>query len=739
MLSRKLPLLISAQGIHWSQQRILAAASQICMLLVTVIILTNIIITLGERRLQADWATQRYSELQAVGALISDKVTFQQFRTQMFAKSELLKQYLALPSAENQKRLLNNWDVLVDNVPELLGIALYDPKGQHKFANSNDFGKESLPAALLGNTRNMGGNEIYTSPLEFTPINGQLEPYLYQFAWLENPDQSIRGYLVTYNSMAKMLRSIKPAYSSKQSPLMMLDTQGLLYAGVPQDGKVTRLPETMGGSLKQTYPALWRKMAMSNFGQFHGDLATFVYLKVELTTQYETRREYFLVSYIQNDDIAAKFAQWRNILIAGATLLTLLACLVIFLSHLYRLVQRSREFSIYMTNRLFDTDVGCIIASDSGRIVTANKAASSLLSLPIEELSDRSLQRILEMDEDEYSVFLNQIQTNLEWRGELLVDASLASWLAVRIRIEIGADNKRRYMLVSFEDISQLKQSQEQAMLNQLLNDVPMANVLTNPKGIVLKANEAFNQLLQIEDSTALNIASLLNDDFSKQWPQIAQQLQIQGCWKGQVFAVIDHVQDHCLQATLKGHLDSAGELEYIVCSLEQSASRIADKDRRNLVPQRSTIFNHQADLESYFNNLSQNCKDFSSLLLINVSAEEMLSHMSDLGQLESRQKEVEIHLLRDLPHRYQMSHWQLGKLIIVLPDTNSDQAHYFALENLNKLNENGLGEGICIGIASYQDGQTLDELIANAEVALKRAKQSGEQNICQAYTRFMG
>ena len=105
MLTRKLPLLINAQGIQWSQQRIFAVASQIGILLVSVVILTNIVITLGERRLQEDWATQRYSELQAVGTLIADKVSFQQFRTQMFATSELLNSYLSLPTETNQAKL----------------------------------------------------------------------------------------------------------------------------------------------------------------------------------------------------------------------------------------------------------------------------------------------------------------------------------------------------------------------------------------------------------------------------------------------------------------------------------------------------------------------------------------------------------------------------------------------------------------------------------------------------------
>ena len=110
MLMQKLPLLISTQGLHWSTQRIFSVATQIIILLISVILMTNVIITLGERRLQEDWATQRYSELQSVGTLIADKVGFQQFRTQMFANSELLKRYLTIPSEVRQAKLQQNWN-----------------------------------------------------------------------------------------------------------------------------------------------------------------------------------------------------------------------------------------------------------------------------------------------------------------------------------------------------------------------------------------------------------------------------------------------------------------------------------------------------------------------------------------------------------------------------------------------------------------------------------------------------
>ena len=51
MLKQNSPILIHAQGLHWTHQRLLGLASQLCMLIVAVIIVTSIIITLGERPL----------------------------------------------------------------------------------------------------------------------------------------------------------------------------------------------------------------------------------------------------------------------------------------------------------------------------------------------------------------------------------------------------------------------------------------------------------------------------------------------------------------------------------------------------------------------------------------------------------------------------------------------------------------------------------------------------------------
>ncbi|WP_447078968.1 PAS domain-containing protein [Shewanella algae] len=726
------PLLISAQGIHWSRQRLLAVASQLSMLVITVILITNVLITLGERRLQEEWAVQRYSELQTVGALLADKISFQQFRTQMFAKSEYLRQYLDNPGHKEYQRLMTSWDSLKRSTPELLDLALFDADGKFRIATSNTFGSMSMPPALLGNKRNLGGQEIYTSALEFAPIDGRLEPYIYQLAWLENQDQSVRGYLVTYNSMLQMLQAIKPAFSSNASPLLLFDNQGLLYAGASDLDPLARLPETMGSSIRQSYPALWSKMARSNFGQFHGEDATFVYLKVQLASQNDTKREYLLLSYIRNHDIASRFFQWRNILLACAAILTILATAVILLTHMFRLEQRARQNSIELARGLFRSNLGCVLVNPSGRIVSANATAARTLQLEQDELPDRSLQRILQLEDELYSSMKQQLADAGEWRGEVQLESLDNAQLRLHIR-RYNASSQT-YLLITFEDIGELKQAQQEAFLSKLLTGSNVATALTTPSGQLLKVNEAFDKLMQLNGDLSHSLAALLENDLGNQWQRISQLVSMQGQWQGQILCT--HSHGSCLQATLKGYLDEGGEIEYLVCTLEQATPRGKIEASGDLVPHRSTILVNLRDLDRYFKSMSEEEKLQASLLLMDISPEGMLSHMSDIGQLENRQHEVEMQLLRDLPNSYQMSHWQLGKLIIILPETDANQAHHYAVKALANLGENGLAEGICIGIAAYLPGQSLEQFLGNAEVALKRAKQTGEQNICQAYTR---
>ena len=247
-------LLISAQDIHWSRQQILALASQVSVMAISIIIFSTMMLNLGERRLQEDWADKRYSELQTVGTLASDKVNFLKFRTQAFAQGELLNQYLSAPSEQQKDKLLNNWDGLLNHIPELLGLTLFDPQGNIRLATTNAFESVELPDVVLNNERTMGGNDIFSSQIKFIPMNGKLVPFVYQLAWIENPDQSIRGYLVTYNSITEVLQSIKPAFFNHNTPLLLLGKEGKLYSGAGQQNPLKKIAKYFGRQFTTKLP-----------------------------------------------------------------------------------------------------------------------------------------------------------------------------------------------------------------------------------------------------------------------------------------------------------------------------------------------------------------------------------------------------------------------------------------------------------------------------------------------------
>ncbi|KFZ39155.1 diguanylate cyclase [Shewanella mangrovi] len=724
------PLIPHIRGVQWSRQRLLAMVSQLCMLVITVVLIANVVVTLGERKFQQEWAVQRYSELQTVGTLLADKVSFQQFRTQMFARSEQLRHYLQNPGEQELDRLLSSWDTMKQNIPELMDIALYDAGGKFKQASSPRFGAAPLPKSLLKQVNTLSDNDIYTSAIEFVPVEDRLEPYQMQLARLENADQSIRGYLVTYNSLQQMLQAIKPAFSSNDSPLLLLDDQGQLYAGASNLDPLPGIPDTLGSSLRQTYPTLWRELAMNNFGEFHGDNAAFVFLKITLGAQNNDGQQYVLLSYIRNHDITARFEEWRNILLLSVVIMTILAAAVIVLVHLYRIEQRSRANAIELADGLFRSDAGCLLVNTMGRIVCANDRAAKLLKLDQQEIENRSLQKLFEQDDHWYQKVREHLQQEQIWHGEAQLQT--LENIYIRFNIRVSGDQDYTFVLITFDDISELKQARQEAHLNQLLSDSSVATALLTPSGQLVKVNDSFNHLLRLDGCLHKSLLNLLQNDFENQWQRILKLVSMHGHWQGQILN--GERRGECLQTTLKGCLDEEGELEYLICTLEQAgASHWGHKGEQ--MPYRSAVMNELPDLERYFEAMNDADKSHSCLLLLDINPEDMLSHLSDIGQLESRQQQVEMQLLRDLPRGYQMSNWQLGRIVILLPNTDSTTAHHYAKNSLDSLSHNGLSDGICIGIAAYCQGQTLEKFLANSEVALKRAKQSGYGSICQAYT----
>ncbi|KPZ69779.1 PAS fold protein [Shewanella sp. P1-14-1] len=728
-------LLISAQDIQWSRQQVLALLSQVSVMLISIVIFTTLLLSLGERRLQEDWAAKRYSELQTVGTLASDKVNFLQFRTQAFSKAELMNQYLSNPSELQKEKLLKNWDGLLTHIPELLGLSLFDPQGNPRLKTTNAFDNVALPTVVVNHDKTMGGNDIYSSQIQFVSINGKLIPYVYQLAWIENPDQSIRGYLVTYNSISEVLQTIKPAFFNHHSPLLLFGSQGMLYAGASQEQPLKKIPTTLGSSIQQTYPELWQQMANTNFGQYHNELGTFVFLKVELAANNSAIREYYLMSYIRHEDIAARFEQWRYILIFFGVLIGSLATALLYTRHRYQLEKNANVNSINLASSLFRNQQSCLIVNSSGRVLKANRQAAKTLSVEIEALLERRLQRVLQLEDDVYQSLTDAMENGKHWQEIVSIDEDSCT---ITVSAQPGKTQLKseRYWVVTFENITELTSAKQQGYFYQLLSESNVATALTDTNGQLLKFNHKFKKLLDIEADSQDNVMELLGKEFSQQWADINSRLSLQGKWKGQIFADADTRFANSLKASIQAEHNIDGEIEYLVVTLQILKLQKSLQQLPSQQAPLSSMVVPLSELEVHFSTLTEPNREQTCLLIMDINPEGLISHISDIDHLEKRQKDIEMQLLIDLPIGFQIAHWRLGSLVILLTSSDSVQAHKYAMSIMDRLEQNELNEGINIGIAGYPEPQSFEHYLSNAEVALKRAKQTGNQNICQAFTR---
>ncbi|MBV7317252.1 PAS domain-containing protein [Shewanella sp. NIFS-20-20] len=387
-----------------------------------------------------------------------------------------------------------------------------------------------------------------------------------------------------------------------------------------------------------------------------------------------------------------------------------------------------------LTANLFDDEQGWIISNHKGRIITANRQAASALKLGVDDLNDRSLQRSLQMEDTEYKKLTTSLEQDNYWSGELDLRDQGGDCLFIHIR-KVQLESKGDYwLLLDFNKRTELYISKEKNHQLSLLNHGTIACALFATDGQLLEANpEFYAHMPPARDE--FNLMVQFNTEQPGLWARVLEQLNASGHWNGQLLNSQLQNNDQGWRVTLKSHNDAAGEIVAITsCWLPADTKRAQRSQTENEL--RNCIFVDQHDLMRYFDNLDKSAVQTTSLLLMDISPEGMLSHMSGLNQLEAHQQTLEMHLLKHMPAGFQMARWQLGKLLILMPNTLPEKAHEHAAELMRYLNDLGLGDGLCIGIAAGSSRDSLPTLISHTEVALRRARQTGEQQICQAYTR---
>ncbi|WP_394496651.1 PAS domain-containing protein [Shewanella sp. ENK2] len=476
-------------------------------------------------------------------------------------------------------------------------------------------------------------------------------------------------------------------------------------------------------------------MANTNFGQYHNELGTFVFLKVELAANNSAIREYYLMSYIRHEDIAARFEQWRYILIFFGVLIGSLATALLYTRHRYQLEKNANVNSINLASSLFRNQQSCLIVNSSGRVLKANRQAAKTLSVEIEALLERRLQRVLQLEDDVYQSLTDAMENGKHWQEIVSIDEDSCT---ITVSAQPGKTQLKseRYWVVTFENITELTSAKQQGYFYQLLSESNVATALTDTNGQLLKFNHKFKKLLDIEADSQDNVMELLGKEFSQQWADINSRLSLQGKWKGQIFADADTRFANSLKASIQAEHNLDGEIEYLVVTLQILKLQKSLQQLPSQQAPLSSMVVPLSELEVHFSTLTEPNREQTCLLIMDINPEGLISHISDIDHLEKRQKDIEMQLLIDLPIGFQIAHWRLGSLVILLTSSDSVQAHKYAMSIMDRLEQNELNEGINIGIAGYPEPQSFEHYLSNAEVALKRAKQTGNQNICQAFTR---
>ena len=725
-------ILITHQNAVWSKKRLLSLGLQLTLLIFVLTLITRLILSAGENRLQQDWATKEYRELQTVANLLVEKVNFQKFRTQILSQSEILQNYLASPSIEGQQNIIKQWKKLQQNIPELIGMALHTTKGELDFSTHALLGKTPLPKSLLGTNAYTGTSSVYTSPMQLAHIDGEMNPFMHQFTAFENNNQQTTGYISTYNSMSKTLQNVKSAFSNPNSSLLIVDTQGQIFAGVNAQKDKSLITNMIGENLSQNYPKLWKKISKQSFGQYQNPKNIVVYLKIELAAQYEAKHEYYLISYINKSIFSEQFSLWENALVITSIILgALLACIII-LFHFLQIEKIAKEFNIKFNSQLFNAKTSWLIVSEMGRIFASNKTSESTLSYTKEQLNGKMFERIINFNIFTNKEVVNSIKDTNCWHGNIPYPFDHRIKLHCFIQQIQPLESSEKYFIINLDNECEIEQQKASFTQERMLNETSAAIALISPEGDVIDANANLNKLFPLLSISSQQNVSLVITDTKQHWHQIIDQLKDTSIYESKLKIA---QTNQFIHVTLSINKAKDHDIENIICTFF-----VENNNREHVnskVPNRSSVLTNFDYLESYFKALSSQSRDNASLLLISINPKTVLSLVSHTEDLTTRQNQVELQVLRVLPYQFQIARWMLGKLIIIMPSTTAFEAHQTAALILTALKKHNLLEGVSIGISSYQAPQTLRQLLANAEIALERAPKDIGQPIFQAFTKL--
>ncbi|GLP95556.1 hypothetical protein [Paraferrimonas sedimenticola] len=669
------------------------------------------------------WADHSFNQLQTVANMTSEEMGNQIRRTGFFASSSLLSNYLNYPNETNQERLQANWEYYTEQLASMQGLAFYDLNGNLELSTTNDFMPQKLEAKVINDSALLANQTFYTSEMQLHPIDGKDTPLFYLVNLMETTPGMDRGYFVHYISAEQVLGTAAPYLAQNNRPIVVLDEYGGLFYQRGSSAGLA-LPYNLGDQITEVAPELWQQMQGQAFGRIAGEEATYVYIKASLAGGIETNRhDYYLISYIRNDQIQAALTRHHNVVIGIGVILGLLAIALVITIFTLHNETATRKYSHKLAKRLFSVGSPILIVSKSQRVLYANDGARHLFGEQT-RLEDSSLKSLLGFDEA-------QAQKLLKFDQQHNIGITMGQ-RQLSVNVECLAhrrmeDSSIELFILGLTDLSQVAQLERNNKRLHAQLDSAQMNLLVTPDGKIENANPAYESFLADYhlELPGNNLKTLLEQQQANFWQRLTNHCHSHKNFSARIQLSNEHNQSAALEVSAKGQWSKSDQLRYISVQMTVVANSIEPLPVNQLN-------DSQAALERQLERLSDEDSAGIQLMLFDVAPKTSTFENGEDELIQYLTQQIEL----DFPNTWQRWHWRPGQLMVLVPKGEAQEIYYRVRKVHLALSSLDSEHRISTAITGNPHLADADGLYRQLNIALRRAKQMSGMKICIAFSK---
>jgi len=401
---------------------------------------------------------------------------------------------------------------------------------------------------------------------------------------------------------------------------------------------------------------------------------------------------------------------------------------------------------------------GVLLADASLRVLATNPAASRILGVPETELIGADLTKLFDglmVGSDAVPLDAALWPVNLALTsGEPQVDVQLGlqhpgkpiQWLQMHAQAIVSGEGSPRLVVASFEDETESVRVQERLLLtDRAFQSTADAIFVADARKRLLYVNQAFSTITgySAEELIGRDVWELSGASLDEAgYREMTSVLVRDGSWRGQFWSRRKDMQAFAIWLNISLVVDAAGYPKHIVGSFSDVTERVRSEEHIRQLAQHDSLtgLQNRAMLRENMARIFTGARrrggtvgvlfiDLDHFKMIN----DTLGHAAgDLVLIKVAQR-----LTQNMREDDLVSRLAGDEFVVVLPDrSDTNDAAIVADKLIKQLSEPYFLEGReflltpSIGISIFpSDGDTVDDLLSNADTAMYSAKNNGRAN----------